>query len=124
MTGGTTQRLSHDPDLVPLYPSRKHFATLPSNADERLVRDTISLRDHNPAIVWPVRSFERRKVFQTLQNRQDKSSIYPVLNLGLTWSTDTTDRSSMDVTTLVVRHQHVSAGREESPRVRSAHTRS
>ena len=57
MAGGTTPYRTDD---APTPPTMAHI-------HEVLANDTISLRD--PGIVWPNRSFERRKMFQNIQNQ-------------------------------------------------------
>lgn len=46
---------------------RKQFATLPKKAPHVLAQDTINLS--SPAVVWPHRALESRRVFQELLQR-------------------------------------------------------
>lgn len=46
---------------------RKQFATLPDKAPQVLAQDTISLS--SPAVVWPHRALEDRRVFQDVLRR-------------------------------------------------------
>ena len=57
MAGGTAPYHTHE---APTPPTMAHI-------QEVLTNDTIYLRD--PRIAWPNRSFERRKMFQNIQNQ-------------------------------------------------------
>ena len=57
MAGGTASYRTHD---APTPPTMAHV-------QEVLANDTIYLRD--PGIAWPNRSFERRRMFQNIQNQ-------------------------------------------------------
>lgn len=93
--------------------SVSHFLTLPLELDngtrDVLTRNTVDL--HDGASVWPSRSLERRRAFQSLLNRR-VAIMRRYHQAALTSDPDIIDRSSTGAKILFVRRPHVSAARK------------